>query len=738
MTTPTRRFLVYCALSLNVAIAASDGQIWNHKSTGLGLVAVRQVHDGGSCKFQAHTYNTPSSWTTAETAFGPCIEENTMQLSFDGTKLFGRRQNTENWTFRVFLQESLSRPGIEHHFLPHQRWYDLFDNKLRALKDMVGYPDNSRPIATLDLASIGSNAADVTCIAPAFRWIDSSRADSQVLIASKSGQLRIWNPDTGETRSYTLPSGFRADRCAAGSTWDDFYVAGKSSTQYDLRALRLRSGLTTPIPVSNKGTLWRTILEPVLESNSEPSLPGGLESTKWVSPFFVHPNWLLYAPALLLASDERTGPASLDIWKHLPKCSAQPQATLRGRGPSWLSVCLPEYDGLKTSIKEANATVYYRVRSFPGVWLYEYWIYYPFDEGGATAHIHDPEHVFVEVRKFAGTIESISASAHTPQIPNNVFTANGTDVANGAARPALPVRVFVERGKHGSAPDVNSDFSLTPGIDLNFETETARLWGIRDTLGSPDTQFAAYSNVYMSRREWRFAQVPSCSNWGLMHEATLTRQGTPCDKTAAQFRLEPLPADASQTPNSPQSTGLESMRHHDDAKDPNKIRRPWVFPHYAIRAAFGKSAFNSVPEASGGIAFDLFRLSSKLGAANKVPLSGTLVAEAGLMRGTTSAQPPGSPSKSYMWAGARYERSVSSMFGWFLAGHRYLRGEPQGVPFGRNRWSGGAFFKYASSKATLIVHVGPSIGSKSLNGIRMDYRIAVEFRARKGRRGFGL
>lgn len=66
-------------------------------------------------------------------------------------------------------------------------------------------------------------------------------------------------------------------------------------------------------------------------------------------------------------------------------------------------------------------------------------------------------------------------------------------------RPVL----FVEEGKHATAPDLNRDGSLTPMIDLNKNQSDA--WGVRDSLGTDSRVSPAYGgDMFVPRRASAF------------------------------------------------------------------------------------------------------------------------------------------------------------------------------------------------------------------------------------------
>lgn len=125
-------------------------------------------------------------------------------------------------------------------------------------------------------------------------------------------------------------------------------------------------------------------------------------------------------------------------------------------------------------------------------WLYQYWLYYPYDEGPG-AHRDDAEHVsvFVEQTKPEAArtrpeepptkplIKAIVGAGHVSDTVNNVLVAGAPGM-----EALLPIElgahlpILVELGKHASAPDRDCNGRFDLGFDANLYPQA--VWGSRD------------------------------------------------------------------------------------------------------------------------------------------------------------------------------------------------------------------------------------------------------------------
>src|ERR1019366_354416 len=129
--------------------------------------------------------------------------------------------------------------------------------------------------------------------------------------------------------------------------------------------------------------------------------------------------------------------------------------------------------------------------------------YYPFDEGKAHPHIHDSEHLFVEVDKLGGTVRNVFASDHDSFVPNDLYST----LVKDSPPVELPIFAMVELAKHATVPDLNHDGRFARGVDDNLHPESNSVWGLRDR----GTKFHAIMEPYRASmsvpptRDGRFA-----------------------------------------------------------------------------------------------------------------------------------------------------------------------------------------------------------------------------------------
>jgi hypothetical protein len=398
----------------------------------------------------------------------------------------------------------------------------------------------------------------------------------------------------------------------------------------------------------------------------------------------------LYAPVLEFAAAENAFPTATSFWKEMTKETAN--ETDREPDLDDISMdnkqaqknILNRYLDISNEKKLAESAVYYRVppRSYPGSWLFEYWTYYPFDTGHIVSHIHDTEHVFVEVDKLGGQVSAVLAAAHSANTPNNLYIANQSD-----AEPAtLPLFVFVERGKHAMAPDINRDHIFSPGVDVNMSAESPQVWGVRDVIGQTDSHMRTYESVMTLSRDDRDAWATQRFN------EYYSEKRFPNIKPA--YRLEPLPGcDTDKEPANiiSESYANYKLQQHPDYRDPINIYKPWVFPVRQLR--LGYANINSGDLLSVGYVTDLwhvpflskFRLPGRIDLELMFGWSSAKVDEEGEALVPTTR--PGSTeiffdikkvqtgrkleySGPRLQFGIQYERPTSNLFGYFASFYR--------------------------------------------------------------------
>src|SRR6266542_12402 len=138
----------------------------------------------------------------------------------------------------------------------------------------------------------------------------------------------------------------------------------------------------------------------------------------------------------------------------------------------------------------SSCSIYTRVDSAEGSWVIQYWLYYPFDRGFGS-HLHDSEHIFVEVDQLDGAVRRVAGAGHGPWAPNSVYHTYSED----APRIQLPLHALVELGKHATAPDINRDGFFTPGVDSNVYWDAAKVWGVRDNTGNTDSSYRSFDGT---------------------------------------------------------------------------------------------------------------------------------------------------------------------------------------------------------------------------------------------------
>jgi hypothetical protein len=327
---------------------------------------------------------------------------------------------------------------------------------------------------------------------------------------------------------------------------------------------------------------------------------------------------------------------------------------------------------------------YVTTQSTPGSWLLEYWLYYPFDVGGLGSHPHDPEHVFVEVDKLGGDVRRVIGAGHGYMAGNNMFTSGH----RGAVPIQLPLFVIAELGKHASAPDIDRDGVFTPGIDENTYNERAKVWGVRDVIGTMHNETKAYDGAMSGvRRPGDY----------LAAAALATRYpDDPSVVAAARCQLTPLPGPAAADARGlhvtdwlllapcDDLTSECAKRHvtaHPDYLDPRTALKEWNFPSSFLRASYGLGPRKGLYSVGLGYAMDMESLP---GIRHALPLPGRLGADVFFWHQPTSAAGstasrvddrdscpgrrvadglPYCPIEQGVGWAIRYEQFVSNLFG---------------------------------------------------------------------------
>ena len=499
-------------------------------------------------------------------------------LSASGTKMLvvfsDETASVLDLTERI-AEFSSTRPQIPQHHLPHQR-FPLSSERTVCLLDDSGLP----------VQEACRDAADAVVA-----------ADGRVLYALADGSLIVEHPNgTEEQLQYHLPHGARFE-LLAGKQGDrrHFLIlvtmpseqqnseANHSVTQIidpgqpaeqlghfaDRTVAALRAQMDfAAAPATDQAASASGISDAALSllaSRLEEQDQDSDAGFAW-SFYRIAPNPDLYAPVLEFAPGERDYPADADIWQEIA-----PMA----RGNSRVS-----YEAAYSSLGDrrwSRCTFYFRTLSFPGTWLIEYWFYYPFDEGNPHPHIHDSEHLFVEVDKLGGTVRNFFASDHDSFVPNNLYST----LVKNAAPVTLPLFATVELGKHAMSPDLNHDGRFSPGVDDNLHVESYSFWGLRDR----GTKFRFFMEPY--RSSMSLPHTPD-GHFALADAASLFPDiNVPSDH--AVCHLAPLPEDPPCANCAAASAGaaIKHLVDHPDALVPENIYKTYVVPWREIRVGAG-------------------------------------------------------------------------------------------------------------------------------------------------------
>jgi hypothetical protein len=319
----------------------------------------------------------------------------------------------------------------------------------------------------------------------------------------------------------------------------------------------------------------------------------------------------------------------------------------------------PLYERYRRQDLEArrrNCTIYFRVRSLPGSWLIEYWLYYPFDVGGISSHLHDPEHVFVEVDKLGGVVHRVIGAGHGFLAGNNIFSTDRPL----ARRAQLPLFVMVEFNKHATAPDMDRDGIFTPGVDENEYRERAKIWGVRDVVGTNNNHLLAYDRgMTLPRSEEDYLASVNVAAY-FPHETRLAAQAC-CHLTA----LPDDPRVGSPCHEATTACAIASVQGHPDFLRMTNILKDWVFPQSFARATYGVGPGLGMQSVGVGYSIDLNRTP---GLGRLLPLPGRVGVEAfaWMQDAQAVAKDPTLTmglEGTGLGYGLRYEQFLSNLFG---------------------------------------------------------------------------
>jgi hypothetical protein len=447
--------------------------------------------------------------------------------------------------------------------------------------------------------------------------------ESPILVDLTHKLLQL--PETAvEAQSNRRMTYFNSSEC---DTVPELEAAGavksrKGDKDHQLRAFMTRSGYSDPKSVSRQ--------------------------IRW-SYFSVYVDQNLYAPILQMFASEVIRPSAFTVWDDInPPVPGEIRNDRTKVGKPQQASLFRRYQ-----INKPACVIYFkepgRDAKNHGSWVVQYWFYYPFDIGGVGGHLHDSEHMFVEVDKLGGAVRRVAAAGHGLWAPNNIFHT----FRPNAVPVSLPLHAIVEYGKHATAPDVDRDGWFTPGVDANNYYDAAKVWGIRDTMGLTDSNVKPFAATMMVKRDPAFALVPRQLP-NLFDDVTLPGAERQCT-------LEPLPDNLPPQPCPGGSTNCarSQIGGHSDFRDPEQILKPAIYPPFAVRTSFllmptpekGKDDYERSVRASLGFAIEM----AKFGG-----MPGRLAAEAVI-------DPKTSDWQVFNGWNLRYEWLTSNLTGLYLS-----------------------------------------------------------------------
>jgi hypothetical protein len=586
--------------------------------------------------------------------------------------------------------------------------------------------------------------------------------DGRVLYAHEDGRLVVVSPQTGaqEELPYQLPRG--ADfQLLAGHRGDlrDFLVLVTESGTGQIAAgnARVTKIIDPRIPAAPIGQFANPIVaalraqlefsgaspqkpnagRPVMPSDSilqtlAANLQKEAHSPEIVWSFYrVAANSSLYAPVLEFADGEPDYPSDVNFWEEI-----MPLA----HGSS-----IEDYRTAYASMgnrRWSRCTMYVRTLSYPGTWLIEYWFYYPFDEGKAHPHIHDSEHLFVEVDKLGGTVRNVFASDHDSFVPNNMYST----LVKNSPPVSLPLFATAELGKHAMAPDMDHDGRFTRGVDDNMHIESYSFWGLRDHSSTFNFMMEPYlkSMSVPHNRDGRFALADA--------EILFPGLDVPADHLACA--LQPFPDDPPCTKCgiTTAEAATTYLVNHPDARVPEGIYKPFVLPWHEVR--FGVGLFDWTDgrgELSLAYVGDFRHMTGGL-----LRIPARLGLEYGWRPyGREVAIPIGGEkqfvySTSTMYTGVRVERLVTNTQGlYFAATPKFsdisVRAVNGVITPSALHWAyAGVSYHFgyvlelpSAHKGNLVHHIGALIGSVPGFPVLLEWRVSIGFLRTRGRDEFG-
>jgi len=585
--------------------------------------------------------------------------------------------------------------------------------------------------------------------------------DGRVLYALHDGRLIVAgsNGDTEEELPYRLPEGLQF-QLLAGRRQDvrDFLVlvkqteAGRDATSSSssltqvidprlpakplghfidpvVAALSAQFDFTGPLADSSPArSEARNAYIAALTAHLREQMPRG--EVAW-SFYRLAANVELYAPILEFASGEPDYPSDVDIWDDIRPLS---HGTTR-----------QAYETAYASMGDrrwSRCASYIRTISYPGTWLIEYWFYYPFDQGKPHSHIHDSEHMFVEVDKLGGTVRNVFASDHGSFAPNDIYSTLPAD----SSPVPLPIYAMVELAKHAMAPDINHAGHFSREVDDNLHKELYSSWGLRDR----DTKIHLLMEPYLQSmslprdRSGRFALKDAAN---LFPGLDVPAEHQIC--TALPFPEDPpCPhCDAATA-----AVGINHLIDHPDARAPKNIFKPYVLPWREVRVGVGIYDWSQGRgQLSVALVGDLRHMTGGL-----VPAPARLAVEyiwtptARYVPVRLGGHEQYLYSKSTMYAGLRVERLVTHTEGFYFGvtpewadisttlTNSAISPAPLHWQYGGFSYHIGYLVELPSAhKGNLTNQIGIVIQNSFATRILFEWRISLGLLRQRGRHDFG-
>jgi hypothetical protein len=582
--------------------------------------------------------------------------------------------------------------------------------------------------------------------------------DGRTLHAAADGTLTLVGSDASQTKllPYRIPTGARYELLGghAGDRHASLLLVAEAN-QVRVLDPRLPQESLGSYPTWELAGLHAMLeFSPLIDSSSQPAKQPNQEArlmllaanlvkeappgTQWCF-FRVKPELALYAPVLEFAPHESAFPSDVGIWDVL-----NPIAKGHTREDYQQA-----YDTLGDQ-RWKRCAVYSRAESYPGSWLLEYWYYYPFDEGKPHRHIHDSEHVFIEVDKLGGTVRSFLASDHGSFAPNNGYST----FLPGAQPITLPLFALVELDKHAMAPDINRDGQFTRRGDENLHSQRYATWGVRDLATQPQYLMKPY-NLSMT--------LPRAATDRLApREAQQFFPGNDVPADRSVCSLLSLPDDAPPAASPPQPSSCQdcgvpdsraAMTHlldHADSQHPEAIYKSWVLPFRQLRIGLGLfDHYGNHDQLYAAYVLDLPHLTR-----GALPVPGRVALETMWSpTGQDATQHSGGHTvsgrvSSEIYLGVRYEGFFSHTQGYYfgVTPHilQFTTNAVDGlavVPtkqwqFGGVWYRAGYLFELPSrTRGNMTHHVGIVFHGRTF---RMEWRVSFGVLRQRGRSHFGI